>query len=79
MTSPGSRVRLVEMKLTSWKQLKMSWLVFEFWRKLAVLEELDGQLVRVDLGFHVRPQRREGVERLAPAPLALGVSGSCGR
>ena len=28
--SPGSRVRLVEIKLTRWKQSKMSWLVCEF-------------------------------------------------
>ena len=32
MISPGSNVRFVEMKLTTWWQSKMSWLVFEFWR-----------------------------------------------
>ncbi len=32
MMSPGSRVRFVEMKLTRWKQSKMSWLVCEFCR-----------------------------------------------
>ena len=32
ITSPGSSVRFVEMKLTSSAGLKMSCLVFEFWR-----------------------------------------------
>jgi hypothetical protein len=32
MMSPGNKVRLVEMKLTSREQSKMSWLVFEFCR-----------------------------------------------
>ena len=32
MTSPGSKVRLVETKLTRRAQLKMSWLVLEFCR-----------------------------------------------
>src|SRR5438128_4895828 len=30
--------------------------------QLAVLEELDGQVVRIDLCFHIRSQGREGVE-----------------
>jgi hypothetical protein len=41
--------------------------------ELAVLEQLDGQIMRVDLRLHVRPERRKGVERLRPRPLALGV------
>ena len=30
--------------------------------QLPVLEKLDGQIMRVDLRFHVRPERRESVE-----------------
>src|SRR5580658_3243341 len=32
ITSPGRRVMLAETKLTRCAQLKMSWLVLEFWR-----------------------------------------------
>ncbi len=48
---------LVEMKLTTWKQLKMSWLVLD----------------RIDLGFHIGSKRREGVEGLGARPLAFRV------
>src|SRR5438552_4086160 len=65
MTSPGIKVMFVEMKLTSRKQLKMSW------AQLPVLEKLEGQIVRINLGFDVRPERGERVERLGAAPLAF--------
>ncbi len=41
--------------------------------QLSVLEKLNGQIVRIDLGFDVRPERRECVERLGTGPLALTV------
>ena len=48
--------------------------------ELAVLKKLDGQIMRVDLRFHIRPERREGVKGLAARPLALGIlDGWCGR
>src|SRR6516225_2433678 len=39
--------------------------------QLAILEELNGQLVRVNLRLNVGTQWREGVERLGPRPLAF--------
>jgi len=41
--------------------------------QLPILEELDGQAVRVDLGLYVRAEWRKRVKGFAPAPLALGV------
>jgi hypothetical protein len=43
ITSPGSSVRFVEMKLTSSAGLKMSWLRVRVLPQLAVLEKLDVQ------------------------------------
>jgi len=39
--------------------------------ELAVLEKLNGQLMRIDLRLDVRPQRSECVKRLRPRPLAF--------
>ena len=39
--------------------------------QLTVLEELDAQVMRIDLGLDVRPQRRERVEGLRPRKLAF--------
>ena len=40
--------------------------------ELAVLELLDVQMVCVNLRLHQRTERREGVERFAARPLAVG-------
>src|SRR5712691_11910692 len=39
--------------------------------QLSILKKLNRQIMRVDLGFDVRSERRERVERFAPRPLAL--------
>lgn len=39
--------------------------------QLTILEELDAQVMRIDLGLDVRPQRRERIEGLGPRKLAL--------
>ena len=41
--------------------------------QLAILEQLNIQVVRVDFSFHVRSQGGEGIERLGARPLAFGV------
>ena len=41
--------------------------------QLTVLKELDGQIVRIDLRLHVRPQRRECVEGFAARPLTFRI------
>ena len=41
--------------------------------QLPVLKELDRQMARVDLRFHIRSQRCERVERLCARPLAFAV------
>ena len=41
--------------------------------QLTILEELDGQVVRVDLRLHIRPQRRERVVGLATRPLTFRI------
>src|SRR5687767_6845496 len=41
--------------------------------KLAVLEKLNGEIVRIDLRFDVWPERSERVERFRARPLALGI------
>ena len=40
--------------------------------QLVVLKELDGKLVRIDLGLHIRAKRRESVEGLGSRPLTFG-------
>ena len=41
--------------------------------KLPVFEQLNRQAIGIDLRLDVRAKRREGVERLGPRPLALGI------
>ena len=41
--------------------------------QLPVLEQLDRQIMRVDLRFHVRPKWSERVKRLSARPLALAI------
>src|SRR5207237_3858641 len=44
--------------------------------ELTILKKLDGEVVRVDLGFHIRAERGEGVKRFATGPLAFGLLNS---
>jgi len=41
--------------------------------KLPVLEQLNGQIVRIDLGYDVRPERCERVKGFAARPLTFRV------
>ena len=41
--------------------------------KLTILEQLDGQAIGINLGLDVGAKRGEGIERLGPRPLALGI------
>ena len=41
--------------------------------KLAVLEKLNSEIVRIDLRFDIWPERCERVERFCARPLALGI------
>src|SRR5512138_2635395 len=41
--------------------------------QLAILKELDRQVVRIEFGFNVWAQRRKRVEGLRAGPLALGI------
>ena len=71
ITSPGSRVMLVDTKLTIRKQLKVMSGRVPVLAQLPVLKQLNGQIMRIDLGLHIGAQRSEGVEGLAAGPLAL--------
>jgi len=41
--------------------------------QLAILEELNGGIIRIEFCFDVRPYRGKGVERLGAGPLALAI------
>jgi hypothetical protein len=69
----------VEMKLDQVEAVEDQLAGVAVLPELAVLEELDAQIMRVDLRLDVGPERREGVEGLAARELALRSSGSCGR